>query len=376
MYLFFNSISIIKRWVRVRNPPYSFFHLKWDLPFGVVFFSPTDQFLDFDLFTVVGDHGAVVFAEHLVHFAAQHFQICLGHAFKEGGEHQVKPAIRIFHRPWRLEIVIVVGEIDRSQFMHLPFKDETILGGGGGISKTETEVQADAPFVFQESRGAGPHPEGFIFPDTPSPVKVTQAGLRFDFEALALIIHPAAGGHAVDLAVVVEAFALDGNGDHHRFVLLMDDKLHLGVQIPRAKTRPPDRQGAFGSVHIKSQHPSAALIDGFTGIAIARDFYPVPKRNRQGLFFVFAGGEFDHVGKDASDVANVTDRKREEMSGSGDRVIIPHLDAQSLHEFQFIKMTIFQIAIKHLLGRPTNLGKIAIRVKQFSWSFEQLLFGH
>lgn len=53
---------------------------------GVMFLRPTDESLDANHFAVVGDHGSMIAAKHLMHFTGDEQQIGLRHVLDKGCE--------------------------------------------------------------------------------------------------------------------------------------------------------------------------------------------------------------------------------------------------------------------------------------------------
>ena len=256
----------------------------------------------------------------------------------------------------------IIVEADLAQLVDAAVEDDRVLGGGAGVAKAKAQVEAQGAPVGQKGRGAGPHPEAAILPHAPSPVQVAQAVLRGQTRAPVAALDPALGRQAVDLAVVVEAAAGDGDHDGHRFVLRAEVEAHVGRQaLAVVEGRPVDLHPARCAFQPEGDAHLAVVEGAVALVAVARQVDAAAEGDEQRLFVQVAAGEIEGVDKDGAGVAQVGQGGGEEEVGCGDAVIVPAFQAKGLEwSGQPVEAGILQVAVEERLPGPADLDQVAV----------------
>jgi len=131
----------------------------------------SDQSIELKRLSIIGDHAPRVTPKHLMHLARDDGEIGPRRAIFEGHKIQIKPSFRIGELPWAHIVVRIVREFHLVQFVNASLQNQTVLGRGGEIAKSTTQVQANRPPIGQETRGAGPVPKTLILPHAASPIE-------------------------------------------------------------------------------------------------------------------------------------------------------------------------------------------------------------
>jgi hypothetical protein len=102
-----------------------------------------------------------------------------------------------------------------------------------------------------------------------------------------------------------------------------------------------------------------ALVPRIPCGAVARKLYTFSQRQDKPFLVILSSVEIDSVNKDITSISQVRNGGRKESLGCEDCIIIPALYSQKLQGTDWIKSSIFKVALEDWVACPPNLGEVA-----------------
>ena len=112
-----------------------------------MFFCEPDQVFYQDDVAILGGNMSVAAPEHLVNFTINDTEVGLGQTLFERREGEVETIFIVAEMPGLYVVARNVIEFDLVQLVDVVVQDESVLGGCGQVTETETQVQAEGAAI-------------------------------------------------------------------------------------------------------------------------------------------------------------------------------------------------------------------------------------